>query len=82
MMTHVAAGEWGPHGVRINAIAPGLVDTPMSANWTTVQRHWRDNAPMQRAAQPADVADLASALIANPYITGEVITLDGGMNLC
>jgi len=36
---------------------------------------------MRRAAQPADVADLVSALVANSYITGEVILLDGGLNL-
>lgn len=36
---------------------------------------------MRRAAQPEDVADLVSALVANSYITGEVIMLDGGLNL-
>jgi len=70
----------GP-AVRVNAVAPGLVDTPMTAEWTEAQRLWREDAPMGRAAQPDDVADIVSALVANTYITGEVILLDGGLNL-
>lgn len=58
-----------------------LVDTPLPASWTAVQDHRRDNSPIRRAAQPADVADLASSLIGDRYLTGEVIVLDGGMNL-
>jgi NAD(P)-dependent dehydrogenase (short-subunit alcohol dehydrogenase family) len=38
-------------------------------------------SPMRRAAQPADVADLISALVHNTYLTGEVVVLDGGLNL-
>jgi NAD(P)-dependent dehydrogenase (short-subunit alcohol dehydrogenase family) len=79
-VTKLLAAALAPQ-VRVNAIAPGLVDTPLSASWTAVQDHWRENSPMQRAAQPDDVADLASSLINNRYLTGEVITLDGGMNL-
>ena len=67
--------------IRVNAIAPGLVDTPLTAEWTTVREYWNDNAPMQRAASPADVANLAWSLIDNRYITGEVVVLDGGLNL-
>jgi NAD(P)-dependent dehydrogenase (short-subunit alcohol dehydrogenase family) len=79
-VTKLLAASLGPH-IRVNAIAPGLVDTKLSASWTAVQDHWRQNSPMQRAAQPTDVADLTSALLSNRYITGEVIILDGGMNL-
>jgi NAD(P)-dependent dehydrogenase (short-subunit alcohol dehydrogenase family) len=53
----------------------------MTATWADAQQLWRDQAPMRRAAQPGDVADLVSALVANTYITGEVILLDGGLNL-
>ena len=67
--------------MRANAVAPGLVDTPMTAEWVDAQQLWRDKAPMGRAAQPEDVADLVSALVANSYITGEVLLLDGGLNL-
>lgn len=78
--TRLLAAALGP-AVRVNAVAPGLVDTPMTAEWTEAQRLWREDAPMGRAAQPDDVADIVSALVANTYITGEVILLDGGLNL-
>jgi NAD(P)-dependent dehydrogenase (short-subunit alcohol dehydrogenase family) len=78
--TRLLAAALGP-AVRVNAVAPGLVDTPMTADWTDAQQLWRERAPMGRAAQPEDVADLVSALAANTYITGEVILLDGGLNL-
>lgn len=78
--TKLLAAALGPV-VRVNAIAPGLVDTPMTADWTETKRFWRENAPMGRAAQPDDVADIVSALVANTYITGEVVLLDGGLNL-
>lgn len=78
--TRLLAVALGP-AVRVNAVAPGLVDTPMTAEWTDAQQLWRERSPMGRAAQPDDVADLVSALVANTYITGEVILLDGGLNL-
>ena len=78
--TRLLAAALGP-AVRVNAVAPGLVDTPMTATWADARQLWREKAPMGRAAQPADVADLVSALVASSYITGEVILLDGGLNL-
>jgi NAD(P)-dependent dehydrogenase (short-subunit alcohol dehydrogenase family) len=78
--TRLLAAALGPD-VRVNAVAPGLVDTPMTATWADAQQLWREQAPMRRAATPGDVADLVSALVANTYITGEVILLDGGLNL-
>jgi NAD(P)-dependent dehydrogenase (short-subunit alcohol dehydrogenase family) len=78
--TRLLAAALGP-AVRVNAVAPGLVDTPMTAQWADAQQLWRERAPMGRAAQPKDVADLVSALVASTYITGEVIVLDGGLNL-
>lgn len=79
-MTKLLAAALGPD-VRVNAVAPGLVDTPLTAGWTDAQRMWQTVSPMRRAAQPSDVADLISALIHNSYITGEVVLLDGGLNL-
>ena len=79
-VTRLLAAALGPD-VRVNAVAPGLVDTPMTEQWTDAQQLWREKAPMRRAAQPGDVADLVSALIRNAYVTGEVILLDGGLNL-
>jgi NAD(P)-dependent dehydrogenase (short-subunit alcohol dehydrogenase family) len=78
--TRLLAAALGPD-VRVNAVAPGLVDTPMTANWTAVQQLWRERSPMRRAATPSDVADLVASLVNSTYLTGEVILLDGGANL-
>src|ERR1700748_923616 len=48
--------------IRVNAVAPGLVDTPMTADWTEAQQIWRKRAPMRRAAKPADIADIVAML--------------------
>jgi NAD(P)-dependent dehydrogenase (short-subunit alcohol dehydrogenase family) len=67
--------------IRLNAIAPGLVDTPMTTGWADAQALWRERAPMRRPATPDDVADTALSLIESDYITGEILTLDGGLGL-
>ncbi|GHE38321.1 SDR family NAD(P)-dependent oxidoreductase [Streptomyces capitiformicae] len=79
-VTRLLAAALGPD-VRVNAIAPGLVDTPMTKNWLQAHELWRDRAPMHRPAQPTDVAALVASVLANTYLTGEVIVLDGGLNL-
>ncbi|MEV6345676.1 SDR family oxidoreductase [Actinoplanes sp. NPDC051851] len=79
-VTKLLAAALGP-AIRVNAVAPGLVDTPLTADWTDAQRLWKESSPMRRAAAPADVADLITALISNDYVTGEVVLLDGGLNL-
>ncbi|TDW80875.1 SDR family NAD(P)-dependent oxidoreductase [Kribbella sp. VKM Ac-2566] len=80
-VTKLLAAALGPD-VRVNAVAPGLVDTPLTESWTEAQDLWKTSSPMRRAARPADVADLISAVVHNAYLTGEVIMFDGGMNLC
>jgi len=67
--------------IRVNAVAPGLVDTPMTAGWTAMQALWAERAPMRRSAEPDDVATIAAMLIASDYVTGEVVLADGGLNL-
>jgi NAD(P)-dependent dehydrogenase (short-subunit alcohol dehydrogenase family) len=67
--------------IRVNGVAPGLVDTPMSAGWDDAYELWNTRSPMKRVARPDDIADLAAALIANDYVTGEIIIADGGLNL-
>ncbi|MBL1094648.1 MULTISPECIES: SDR family NAD(P)-dependent oxidoreductase [Streptomyces] len=79
-VTRLLAAALAP-GVRVNAVAPGLVDTAMTKDWAHAHDIWRDRAPMRRPAQPADVADLVASVLANSYLTGEVILLDGGLNL-
>jgi NAD(P)-dependent dehydrogenase (short-subunit alcohol dehydrogenase family) len=78
--TRLLALSLGPD-IRVNAVAPGLVDTPMTAGWTEAQELWKGRAPMRRPAKPADIADLVAALVANDYVTGEIVLADGGLNL-
>lgn len=75
-MTQPLASE-----VRVNAVAPGLVDTPMTADWTHAQQLWRERSPMRCAAQPDDIAQAVFMLVASDYLTGEVLLCDGGLNL-
>ena len=79
-MTKLLAVTLAP-AIRVNAVAPGLVDTPMTADWEAVQKFWRERSPMQRAALPEDIADIVAMLVASKYLTGEIIVADGGLNL-
>ncbi len=79
-MTKLLAVTLAP-AIRINAIAPGLVDTPMTADWEAAQKLWRERSPMQRAALPEEIADIVAMLVASKYLTGEIILADGGLNL-
>jgi NAD(P)-dependent dehydrogenase (short-subunit alcohol dehydrogenase family) len=67
--------------IRVNAVAPGLVDTPLTADWTAAQELWRERSPMRRAATPEDVAQIVGMLVASDYLTGEILLSDGGLNL-
>jgi NAD(P)-dependent dehydrogenase (short-subunit alcohol dehydrogenase family) len=79
-MTRLLAVTLAP-AIRVNAIAPGLVDTKLTATLTAAQELWRNRSPMRRAATPDDIADLAAMVVAADYLTGEVIVADGGLNL-
>ena len=79
-MTRVLALSLGPD-IRVNAVAPGLVDTPLTADWTGAQELWRERAPMRRAATPDDIAHAVAMLVGSNYLTGEVLLSDGGLNL-
>jgi ketoreductase RED2 len=67
--------------VRVNAVAPGLVDTPWTADWTDLHEGIKFMAPMQRAAQPEDVAEVVATQIASTYVTGQIWVVDGGLGL-
>ena len=67
--------------IRVNAVAPGLVDTPMTATWTQAQQLWKERSPMRRGASPEDIAQAVAMLVASDYLTGEVLLSDGGLNL-
>jgi NAD(P)-dependent dehydrogenase (short-subunit alcohol dehydrogenase family) len=67
--------------IRVNAVAPGLVETPLTAEWTQAQQLWRERAPMRRSARPEEIAQLVSMLVASNYLTGEILMSDGGLHL-
>jgi NAD(P)-dependent dehydrogenase (short-subunit alcohol dehydrogenase family) len=87
MLTHVLAVELVGHGIRVNAIAPGLIKTDFAkALWEDPVRLKRaeDKTPLRRIGDPVDIAGLAVFLStpASAYITGQVIVADGGETIC
>ncbi|HMR57643.1 MAG TPA: 3-oxoacyl-[acyl-carrier-protein] reductase [Cyclobacteriaceae bacterium] len=80
--TKSVALELGSRGIRSNAVAPGFIETEMTAvlDPKTVQS-WRDAIPLKRGGRPEDVADACVFLGSDlsTYITGQVIQVDGGM---
>lgn len=80
--TKSVALELGSRGIRSNAIAPGFIETEMTAKLDekTVQS-WRDAIPLKRGGKPEDVADACVFLGSemSTYVTGQVIQVDGGM---
>lgn len=82
MHTRAAALELGEHGVRVNAVAPGLIARPgIESDWPEGVRRWRHAAPLERLGTPEDVAD-ACLFLASPaarWITGATLTVDGGV---
>lgn len=79
-MTKLLALSLAPM-IRVNAIAPGLVETPMSQNWVAARKLWEERSPMGRGAQLEEIAQVASMLIESHYLTGEILISDGGLNL-
>lgn len=86
MLTQVAALEMAPRGIRVNAVAPGFVHTPLTdpaASVPGVVEEYLENTPLGRAGQPEDVA-AAVAFVCSPsasWMTGEVLDLNGGAHL-
>ena len=86
MMTKSYAQELGPKGVRVNAIAPGLIQTALS------EYYWRDETkladilggqPIRHLGQPEEIAEMALLLAGDraSFITGQTFVIDGGRTL-
>ena len=83
MMTQSYAVELGPQGVRVNAIAPGLIQTKLSEYyWKDDDRrtHQIDRQPIRHLGQPGEIAEIALMMAsgASSYMTGQTIVVDGG----
>lgn len=84
MLTQVAALELAPRGIRVNAVAPGFVYTPLTepaAAIPGVVDEYLENTPLGRAGAPEDVAEAVAFLCSAPWLTGEVLDLNGGAHL-
>lgn len=75
-MTRLLAKSQGP--IRVNAVAPGLVETPWTKDWESQHNGMKMMAPLKRSATPDDCAEAVLALVRNKYVTGEVFVVDGG----
>lgn len=78
------AQEVGSRGIRANAIAPGFIETAMTAALPDdVRKDWVSKIPLRRGGQVEDIADVATFLASDmsSYVTGQVIQVDGGMNM-
>lgn len=82
-MTQTLATEWGAAGIRVNAVAPGLVETRLAAALTSnpeAVRFFTDRAPLGRVGSPEEIAGLVTYLAADEsrFITGQVFAADAG----
>ncbi len=86
MLVEVAALELAPRKIRVNAISPGLVDTPLTEGLALVPGlvdEYLENTPLGRSGRPAEVADMAAYLASEKaaWITGSAFDLNGGAHL-
>ncbi len=82
-LTKNLAVEAAPHGVTVNCVAPGAIDTPLNINaWTDeVRRTYQERIPMGRVGTEEDIADVIVFLAseASRYLTGQEVVVDGGL---
>ncbi|MFD9905935.1 3-oxoacyl-ACP reductase family protein [Streptomyces sp. NPDC059063] len=81
-LTRTLATECGRRGVTVNAVSPGFMETRMTANATEKFRHTlAANLPVPRLTTPEEVAPAIKVFLDNDYITGQVLSVDGGISL-
>ncbi|MGW0211950.1 SDR family NAD(P)-dependent oxidoreductase [Streptomyces sp. NPDC003233] len=79
-LTRLLAGVLGPR-IRVNAVAPGLIETPWTRDFTDIAQHVRETTPLRRVGLPEDVAEAVLAMAGATYTTGTVQLVDGGAHL-
>ena len=84
MLVRVAAAEWGAHGIRVNAVGPGVTRTPMLAEaeqlpgWVAALT---ERTALGRLGQAEDIADVIIAVLEMSWVTGQTVFADGGLAL-
>lgn len=83
MLTEVAALELGSRGIRVNAVSPGLVDTPLTAGVSLVpglREDYLENMPLGRAGEPEEIAEMIAFIASDAasWMTGATVDLNGG----
>ncbi|MEU9591455.1 SDR family oxidoreductase [Streptomyces sp. NPDC048193] len=79
-MTRLLAAALGPE-IRVNAVAPGLINTPWTADFGDIRKHAESVTPLRRIGTPQEVAESVLWLAEASYTTGEVLGVDGGAHL-
>lgn len=79
-LTLLLARAVGPE-VRVNAVAPGLIDTPWTEDWDEVRESVQESAPLRRSGVPGDIAEACVSFALSDYITGQVLAVDGGLTI-
>ncbi|GAA1434331.1 SDR family oxidoreductase [Microlunatus lacustris] len=82
-MTKSLAYEWAARGVRVNALSPGYVDTPLLGSKHDLHEQWQSVTPLRRFAEPAEVAAAAAWLLSDEagFCCGTELLMDGGYTL-
>jgi NAD(P)-dependent dehydrogenase (short-subunit alcohol dehydrogenase family) len=84
MLVKVAAAEWGSHGIRVNAVGPGVTRTPMLVDAERLPG-WieavSERTALGRVGEAADVAGVIVGVLELPWVTGQVVHADGGLAL-
>ncbi|NAZ87846.1 SDR family NAD(P)-dependent oxidoreductase [Kineococcus indalonis] len=82
-LTRSLAVEWGPRGVRVNAVSPGYVDTPLNSLKAHMHEQWRRETVLGRFAAPQEVAGAVAYLLSDEaaYCCGTELLIDGGFSL-
>jgi len=67
-------------GVQVNVVCPGLIKTPWTSGdeWNPIHQFVANTAPLHRVGEPEDVAEGVMGLLRNSYVSGSVLTIDGG----
>jgi NAD(P)-dependent dehydrogenase (short-subunit alcohol dehydrogenase family) len=85
VLVQVAACEWAPHGIRVNAVGPGVTATPMLGRAPNTESGWlaavQERTPLGRLGTAEDIAQAIRALHDVEWITGQIVECDGGLGI-